>query len=83
MINKPTKEINTLEVFGTKCNFEVLVLLPVRALLCGRLPHTAPLVLPARPRADKTTLLLSRHHTHTLLGGEVRRATRTSRDLVF
>ena len=24
MINKPTKEINTLEVFGTKCNFEVL-----------------------------------------------------------
>jgi len=44
-------------------------LLLVRALLCGRLPHTAPLVLPARPRADKTTLLLSRHHTHTLLGG--------------
>ena len=44
-------------------------LLPVRALLCGRLPHTAPLVLPARPRANKTTLLLSRHHTHTLLGG--------------
>ena len=24
MINKPTKEINTSEVFGTKCNFEVL-----------------------------------------------------------
>jgi cobaltochelatase CobS len=24
MINKPTKEIDTLEVFGTKCNFEVL-----------------------------------------------------------
>jgi cobaltochelatase CobS len=24
MINKPTKEINTLEVFGAKCNFEVL-----------------------------------------------------------
>ena len=56
---------------------------PVRALLCGRLPHTAPLVLPARPRADKTTLLLSRHHTHTLLGGGVRHATRTSRDLVL
>ena len=58
-------------------------LLPVRALLCGRLPHTAPLVLPARPRADKTTLLLSRHHTHTLLGGGVRHATRTNRDLCF
>ena len=42
---------------------------PVRALLCGRLPHTAPLVLPARPRADKTTLLLSRHpHTRCLVG---------------
>ena len=24
MISKPSKEINTLEVFGTKCNFEVL-----------------------------------------------------------
>ena len=24
MFNKPTKKINTLEVFGTKCNFEVL-----------------------------------------------------------
>ena len=24
MINKPSKEINTLEVFGAKCNFEVL-----------------------------------------------------------
>src|SRR6056300_668649 len=24
MINKPSKEINTLEIFGTKCNFEVL-----------------------------------------------------------
>ena len=24
MINKPSKVINTLEVFGTKCNFEVL-----------------------------------------------------------
>ena len=24
MINKPRKIINTLEVFGTKCNFEVL-----------------------------------------------------------
>ena len=24
MINKPNKVINTLEVFGTKCNFEVL-----------------------------------------------------------
>ena len=23
MINKPTKVINTLEVFGAKCNFEV------------------------------------------------------------
>ena len=23
MINKPSKEINTLEVFGTKCNFDV------------------------------------------------------------
>ena len=56
---------------------------PVRALLCGRLPHTAPLVLPARPRADRTTLLLSRHHAHTPLGGGVRHATRTSRDLVF
>ena len=24
MLNKPSKVINTLEVFGTKCNFEVL-----------------------------------------------------------
>ena len=24
MINKPSKVINTLEVFGTRCNFEVL-----------------------------------------------------------
>ena len=39
--------------------------LPASCLLCGRLPHRAPLVLPARPRADKTTMLLSRHqHTH-------------------
>ena len=29
--------------------------------LCGRLPHRAPLVLPARSRADRTTMLLSRH----------------------
>ena len=46
---------------------------PVRALLCGRLPHTAPLVLPARPRADKTTLLLPRHpHTRCLVGGRLK-----------
>ena len=39
------------------------------AVLCGRLPHTAPLVLPARPRADRTTVLLSRHqHTLCLVG---------------
>ena len=53
------------------------------AVLCGRLPHTAPLVLPARPRADKTTLLLSRHpHTLCLVGG-VHPATRTNRGLCF
>ena len=42
---------------------------PVR-LLCGRLPHRAPLVLPARPRADRTTLLLSRHQHALCLVGE-------------
>ena len=52
---------------------------PVRALLCGRLPHTAPLVLPARPRADKTTLLLSRHpHTRCLVGEFAMRLARVA-----
>ena len=58
---------------AVSCRFSLLLLSflpPVRApVLCGRLPHTAPLVLPARPRADKTTLLLSRHpHTFCLVG---------------
>ena len=54
-------------------------LLLVRALLCGRLPHTAPLVLPARPRADKTTLLLSRHpHTRCLVGEFAMRLARVA-----
>ena len=58
---------------------------PVR-LLCGRLPHRAPLVLPARPRADKTTLLLSRHRqTHSAWWGRSPRhpIARPNRDLCF
>ena len=51
--------------------------LSASCLLCGRLPHRAPLVLPARPRADRTTLLLSRHHKHTLRGGGVHPAIRS------
>ena len=58
---------------------------PVR-LLCGRLPHRAPLVLPARPRADKTTLLLSRHqHAHSAWWGSSPRhlVARPNRGLCF
>ena len=48
------------------CTAVSLPFLPVPVpVLCGRLRHRAPLVLPARPRADRTTLLLSRHQ-HTL-----------------
>ena len=56
-------------------------------LLCGHLPHRAPLVLPARPRprADKTTLRYSPStNPHILLGGGVHfrhSAARPSRDL--
>ena len=63
------------DTHGRFCPFPSCCL-PASCLLCGRLPHRAPLALPARPRADKTTLLLSRHqHTHTLLGGGVHPAT--------
>ena len=61
-------------------------LLPVRALLCGRLPHTAPLVLPARPRADKNNLAtLPPPHTHTAWWGSSPRhsVARPNRDLCF
>ena len=63
-----------------------LCLFPVPACLqCGHLPHRAPLVLPARPRADKTTLRYSPStNTHILLGGGVHfrhSATRPNRDL--
>ena len=52
------------------CTAVSLPFLPVPVpVLCGRLLHRAPLVLPARPRADRTTLLLSRHqHTLCLVG---------------
>ena len=52
------------DMHGRFCPFPSCCL-PASCLLCGRLPHRAPLVLPARPRADRTTLLLSRHQ-HTL-----------------
>ena len=54
------------------CMAVSLPFLPVPVpVLCGRLLHRAPLVLPARPRADNTTLLLSRRpHTLCLVGAE-------------
>ena len=60
--------------------------LPASCLLCGRLSHRAPLVLPARPRADKTTLLLPRHqHKHSDWRGSSPRhsVARPNRDLCF
>ena len=76
------------DMHGRFCPFPSCCL-PASFLLCGRLPHRAPLVLPARPRADKTTLLLSRHqpptHTHTAWwgGSPCHPVARPNRDLCF
>ena len=39
--------------------------LSASCLLCGRLPHRAPLVFPGRPRADKNNLATLPPPTHT------------------
>ena len=59
--------------------------LPASCLLCGRLPHRAPLALPARPHADKTTLLLSRPtHKRCVVGSSPRHSfARPNRDLLL
>ena len=62
-------QLRHMTVEWSQYRFCACVPVPVR-LLCGRLPHRAPLVLPARPRADKNNLATLPHHTRTLRGGE-------------
>ena len=89
---RPRTHNKARALFSRQCNSRsctglLMPFLPVPVpvpvpVLCGRLPHRAPLVLPARPRADKTTCYSPAPPTPCGWWG-VHQTTRMNRDLVF
>ena len=75
---RPRTHNKARALFSRQCNSRsctglLMPFLPVPVpvpvpVLCGRLPHRAPLVLPARPRADKTTCYSPAPPTPWLVG---------------